>query len=99
MRQLENYEVVLSGEGEDRLLLTFDWNDLPNIPKSVSSVVCDKSAAQFRVIFEDDAHWEEVHFVNLPESLFAVVAQFQEVYVVGLSDKVEMFAQSPLQHL
>lgn len=98
MRELENYELVLSGEEEDRLLLTFDWSDLPNLPKKVSSVVCDTEKAQFRVVFEDDARWEEVHFINLPSSLFDMIRQFQEIHVVGLSDKVELFDQSPLQH-
>lgn len=102
MRTVENYELVLSGEVEERLLLTFDWSDLPQIPRAVSSVVFDKEASEFRITFEDKSHWEEVRFPNLPLGLHDMVTEFDRVSVVGLSDgeneegAVEMFSEVPL---
>lgn len=96
MRTLENYELVVSGEQEDKLLLTFDWDDLPQLPRSVSSVTVDTEASQIKVGFEDEKHWEEVLFVNLPVSLQDLMRQFPSIFVVGLSDEVEMFAESAL---
>ena len=96
MRTLENYELVISGEEEDKLLLTFDWDDLPQLPHAVSSVVVDTENSHIKVEFEDDKRWEEIHFVNLPVSLQDMMREFPSIFVVGLSDEVEMFAESPL---
>lgn len=96
MRTVENYELVLSGEQEERLLLTFDWRDLPQIPRAVSSVVFDEDASEFRITFEDQSHWEEILFPGLPLGLHDMVKQFDRVSVVGLSEEVEMFSEAPL---
>lgn len=53
MRTVENYELVISGETNERLLLTFDWSDLPVIPRAVTSVVFDEEDAVFHITFED----------------------------------------------
>lgn len=97
MRTVENYELVLSGEQEDRLLLTFDWNDVPSLPRTVTSVVFDEDASEFRITFEDASRWEEIAFVDLPATLHPMVKQFKEVSVVGLSDQVELFADVNLE--
>jgi len=96
MRTVENYELVLSGEQEDRLLLTFDWSDVSSLPRMVSSVVFDEEAAVFRVTFEDASRWEEILFVDLPITLHTVVKQFDKISVVGLSDDVEVFSEVTL---
>lgn len=96
MRTVENYELVLSGEAEDRLFLTFDWTDVPSLPRIVTSVVFDEEASVFRVTFEDASRWEEILFIDLPITLHAVVKQFKEIAVVGLSEDVEMFSEVAL---
>ena len=97
MRVVENYEIVISGEQEERLLMTFDWADLPHVPKGVSHVVFDEKSSEFRVTFEDQSRWEEVQFPALPLSLHDMVKQFSSLVVVGLSDKVELFADVALE--
>lgn len=96
MRIVENYELVLSGENEERLLLTFDWNDVPVLPRIVTSVVFDEDASNFRVTFEDASRWEEVLFADLPKTLHPMVKQFEKISVVGLSDDVELFSEVTL---
>lgn len=97
MRIVENYELVLSGEKEDRLLLTFDWNDVPSLPRTVTSVVFDEDSSEFRVVFEDQSRWEEIAFVELPATLHSMVKQFNKISVVGLSDEVELFSDANLE--
>lgn len=96
MRTLENYELVVSGEQEEKLLLTFDWSDLPHLPMGASSVTVASNPSQIVVAFEDDERWEEVAFLNLPLSLQDMMKTFTNIFVVGLSDKVEMFADAKL---
>ena len=96
MRTVENYELVLSGEQEDRLMLTFDCADLPNIPPNVSSVSFAPHRADITVTFEDAEHWEEVRFINLPATLHALVGKFKSITIVGLSDKVELMSETTL---
>lgn len=96
MRTLENYELVVSGEDEEKLLLTFDWGDLVHLPMSATAVTVSANPSQVLVVFEDDQRWEEVVFVNLPLSLHDMMKNFDTIYVVGLSDKVEMFSEVKL---
>ena len=97
MRTIENYELVISGDDDEKILLTFDWADLPQLPSSAASVQVRKSNSSICVTFEDDKRWEEIEFINLPISLQQMMSEFDKVFVVGLSeDEVEMFAEAPL---
>lgn len=94
MRTVENYELVISGETNERLLLTFDWSDLPVIPRAVTSVVFDEEDAVFHITFEDASRWEEVLFADVPVTLNDMIKQFAKISVVGLSEEdVEMFCE------
>ena len=96
MRTIKNYELVLSGEQDDRLLLTFDWADIPHIPRIATSAVFDSSASNFTITFEDKEHWEEISFLNLPTSLHELVKGFEIIFIVGLSENIEMFSEVSL---
>lgn len=97
MRTVENYELVLSGEEDERLLLTFDWVDTPHLPRKVTSVVFDETKSAFQVVFEDASRWEEISFVECPLSLHEMIKQFSKISVVGLSDEnVELFSENTL---
>ena len=97
MRVIENYELVISGEENDRLLLTFDWSDAPELPRAASATVFDEQKSEFRVTFEDPSHWEEISFPALPATLHHIVKGFDTIFVVGLGDDVEMFSQTSLE--
>lgn len=97
MRSVINYEIILSGEEEERLLLTFDWQDLPHLPRNVSGVVFFLEASQFVVTFEDNERWEEICFENTPAALHDVIKNYKEITIVGLSEEVELFASSSLE--
>ena len=72
MRTIESYELVLTAE-EDRLLLTYDWEDLPYTPSSVSKAVYDFVQREFRITFEDNERLEEVRFLNVQAPLLELV--------------------------
>ena len=97
MRVIENYEIVLSGEEEDRLLLTFDCADAPHLPRAATATVFDSQKSEIRVVFEDQKHWEEIQFPNLPSTLHDVLRGFEKISVVGLSDQVEIFSETALE--
>ena len=97
MRTIENYELVISGDSDEKILLTFDWADLPQLPSGASSVVVKKDISSIFVTFEDDKRWEEIEFINLPLSLQDMLSQFDKIFVVGLSEEeVEMFSEANL---
>lgn len=97
MQIIENYEIVLSGEKEDRLLLTFNWNDITPVPRKISDIIFEKDSSQIKVIFEDNKHWEEVSFVDLPLTLHDIISQFKQISIVGLTeDNVEFFQEFSL---
>lgn len=96
MRTIENYELVVSGENDEKLLLTFDWADLPQLPRAATQVTLDQEKSRIVVSFEDDKHWEEIEFVALPLSLQDLLRNFDKIFVVGLSDEVEMFSEVAL---
>ena len=101
MRQVENYEIVLSEDDnkEEKLLLTFSSEDLPHIPQNVTMTSYDYNSHSFKVEFEDSDRWEEVLFPALPLSLEEMLPSFSTILIVSLSDKVEMFSESPLEHI
>lgn len=93
MREIINYELVVSEEKEERLLLTFSWEEVGSLPLSVTSFLFDKEESKFIVTFEDSKKWEEISFINLPVVLHDVVDKYKKITVVGLSDEVELFSE------
>ena len=93
MREVKNYELILSGENDERLLLTFDWDDVPNLPESVSTVVLNGEQKTIHVIFEDGEHWEEVMFVNLPQTLYDIMKDYELISIIGLTDEIKMHSE------
>ena len=97
MREIKNYELILSGEKDERLLLTFDWNDLPNLPKTASSATINEEQKTIHVIFEDGEHWEEVMFLDLPQTLYDIMKNYENISIIGLSEEVEMHSEINLK--
>ena len=100
MRDIENYEIVLSGEigspGE-AVLLTFDWADAVGLPEKVVSLrleLPDGGAKPGRLVavFEDTRQFEEVAFLALPPELVTTVAGYQVVNIIGLTATEIVFA-------
>ena len=102
MRAVENYEISLVKEPkppqDDKLFLTFDMTDLPNLPKSAiaASLSVDKEGfGALRVSFEDTKGMEDVLFPKCPPGLVEVIRSFDWLGVVGLSPdgaKIELFS-------
>lgn len=98
MRIIENFELVLAGKDEERLILTFDWNDVVQLPRAATSISFDPEGSVFTVAFEDTKHWEEIQFVNVPLALHDMIKQFNSILVLGLSDDtVELNSDLQLQ--
>lgn len=96
MRDLENYELVVSGDTDEKLLLTFDWEDLSNLPRAATSATVDTTSSKIIVVFEDDRRWEEISCLELPGVLQDMMRDFPSIFIVGLSSEVEMFSEVPL---
>jgi hypothetical protein len=105
MREVENYEISLvnePGSDQEKVFLSFDMTDLPDLPAAATSAVLTKvegSPGSLQVTFEDTSKMEDVVFPQCPAGLVAIIERFEWLGVVGLSpdgEQVQLFSSIPL---
>lgn len=90
LRQVENYEVSITGEaGEEGsgIFLSFDITDTPGIPHGASAAyleVEEDGYGQIVVSFEDSKSMEDIVFIRCPPGVVQTLQKFKTMGIAGL---------------
>jgi len=89
---VENFELIVSEHmGVKVLVLTFELDDVKDVPRLVSSVSLG-SDRKFDVVFEDKSDWMKVSFPDVPEDMMDELKEFSHITIACLDDDGLVFS-------